>query len=95
MKTTLITALIAALGIAAGSAIAAQIDTLNTPIFRAERPEKAEKPQKPEKVEKPQKPEKVGYADMPMQITRETSEPPRGGDNERPGDRQRRGGRPV
>ncbi|MBP5985969.1 MAG: hypothetical protein KA538_02145 [Azonexus sp.] len=56
-------------------------------VYRAERPEKAEKPEKPEKREK------LGAVDGVIQLAREASERPRGADNERPGDRQRRGGR--
>jgi hypothetical protein len=59
-------------------------------VYRAERPEKAEKPEKPEK---PEKREKLGAVDGVIQLAREASERPRGADNERPGDRQRRGGR--
>ncbi|MBK7899857.1 MAG: hypothetical protein KA603_01810 [Azonexus sp.] len=53
-------------------------------VARAERPEK---PQKPEKREK------LGALDGELILAREASERPRGRDNERPGDRQRRGGR--
>jgi len=42
--------------------------------------------------EKAQKPEKLGLTSVPsMILAREASEGPRGGDNERAGDRQRRG----
>lgn len=53
-------------------------------IARAERPEKPEKPQKRERI---------GALEVDSQLAREATERPRGRDNERPGDRQRRGGR--
>lgn len=75
---------------------------------RPEKPEKPQKPEKvgaidgavqlvraerPEKPEKPEKKEKLGAIDGIFQVAREAGERPRGADHERPGDRQRRGGR--
>ena len=88
MKKSLLSLSIAALlGSLAFQASATSRITFDSSIARAERPEKAEKPEKVEKREK------VGAIDGSFQLAREASERPRGGDNERPGDRQRRGGR--
>lgn len=76
-----ITALLSSLALQAS---AASISSYDATIARAERPEKPEKPQKPEKI---------GAVEVQFQLAREASEGPRGRDNERPGDRQRRGGR--
>lgn len=82
MKQTLISLSVTALlGSLAFHATAAGFDTT---VARAERPEK---------VEKPEKKEKVGALESSFQLAREATERPRGADNERPGDRQRRGGR--
>lgn len=74
-------------------------------LEKPEKPEKKEKvgaldsstlmarAERPEKTEKPEKKEKIGVLNTAFQLARETSERPRGADNERPGDRQRRGGR--
>ena len=69
------------------AALALLLVWIGDAVYRAERPEKAEKPEKPEKREK------LGAVDGVIQLAREASERPRGADNERPGDRQRRGGR--
>jgi hypothetical protein len=81
LMTLSITVLLGSLSMQASAAALSSIDTT---VARAERPDKPEKPQKPEKI---------GALDLPFQIAREASEGPRGRDNERPGDRQRRGGR--
>jgi hypothetical protein len=88
MTKTLMSLSVAALiATLAAPASAVTFSSLDSAIARAERPEKAEKP------EKPQKPEKIGAIEGQFQLAREASEGPRGRDNERPGDRQRRGGR--
>jgi hypothetical protein len=86
------------------------VDSTVARAERPEKPEKPEKKEKvgalesatqlvraerPEKVEKPEKKEKIGAVEGAFQLAREASERPRGADNERPGDRQRRGGRNV
>lgn len=85
MKKTLIslslTALLASLSFHASAV------SMESSVARAERPEKVEKPEKPEKKEK------IGAIENTILLAREAGERPRGADNERPGDRQRRGGR--
>ena len=49
--------------------------------------------ERPEKPEKPQKRERVGALEVDQQLAREATDGGRGRDHERPGDRQRRGGR--
>lgn len=74
----------ALLGTTSFTAAAAIAPAFDGTVARAERPEKPEKPEKREKV---------GALESTIQLAREASEGPRGRDNERPGDRQRRGGR--
>lgn len=80
-KTLLSVSLAAFLGSLAFQASAAALPASDSSVARAERPEK------------PEKKEKVGALDGTVQLAREATERPRGADNERPGDRQRRGGR--
>ena len=85
MKKTLLSLSVAALlGSLAFQASATSRIAFDSTIARAERPEK---------VEKPEKKEKLGAIDSSFLLAREASERPRGADHERPGDRQRRGGR--
>jgi len=109
MKQPLISLSVTALlGSLAFHATAAGFDATVARAERPEKVEKPEKKEKvgaidnsflmaraerPEKVEKPEKKEKVGALDRSFQLAREATERPRGADNERPGDRQRRGGR--
>lgn len=79
-----VAALLGSLAFQASATSRITFDTTDLTIARAERPEK---------VEKPERKEKVGAIDSSYLLAREASERPRGSDHERPGDRQRRGGR--